>query len=144
MVVKNMERYLSHKNLLKNMYSTLNYFRIGDARLRYNAVHLLTILLVEGSHFKKPLQVEFVDRTWIEYGIDPEAVCTSMAKLLSDPDTEVRTVTSANLGKVFVMLGPKKLTAKSSPTINHNNPFMTEKTEENSESTPTIVENGID
>ena len=74
-----------------------------------------------------------MDRTWIEHGIDPEVVCTSMAKLLSDPDTDVRTVTSANLGKVFVILGPKKLTAKSSPTINHINPFMTNKTEENSE-----------
>ena len=81
---------------------------------------------------------------WIEHGIDPETVCSSMAKLLSDPDTDVRTVVSANLGKVFVILGPKKLASNSSPTINNGNPFMTEHTEENSDSTPKIVENGID
>ena len=39
-------RFSSHVN------TSLNYFRIGDERLRYNAVHFLTLLLVEGTPFK--------------------------------------------------------------------------------------------
>ena len=122
--------------------TALNYFRVGDARLRYNAVNLITILLVEGSTFKN---VTLID-DWIEHGIDPESVCTAMAKLLSDPDTDVRTVASANVGKIFVVLGPKKLGCKSSPLVNNTRPFanVTDISDDNSGNAPRVLENGID
>ena len=122
--------------------TTLNYFRIGDARLRYNAVNFITLLLVEGSTFKNVTSID----DWIEHGIDPESVCTAMAKLLSDPDTDVRTVASANIGKIFVVLGPKKLGCKSSPPINSIRPFsnVTDITEDDSDNASGVLENGID
>ena len=126
--------------------SALSYFRIGDARLRTNAVHLVTLLLVEGGSFTR---TDFMDN-WIDHGIDPEVVCTAMAKLLSDPDIEVRTVASANIGKVFVVLGPKKFHTKSSPCIYNNNPSVPDMTTESAEdgskedAQTQILENGID
>ena len=83
---------------------------------------------------------------WIDHGIDPEIVCTAMAKLLIDPDPEVRTVASANLGKVFVVLGPKKSTTpKSSPLINNVNPMHNVNGSlESDNPTPPILENGLD
>ena len=129
-------RFSSHVN------TSLNYFRIGDERLRYNAVHFLTLLLVEGTPFKSVTCSE----DWIDHGIDPEIVCTAMAKLLMDPDPDVRTVASANLGKVFVVLGPKKSTTpKSSPLINNINPMHNVNGSlESDNPTPPILENGLD
>ena len=69
-----------HTYIEKAMY----YFLLGDARLRANAVHLVTHLVVENA-------------TQIDNG---EKVCQELAKLLCDSNSEVKIAAAANLGKV--------------------------------------------
>ena len=63
---------------------TMVYFLLGDARLRANAVHLVTNLVVENA-----AQCD-----------NGEKVCQELAKLLCDSSNEVKIAAASNLGKV--------------------------------------------
>ena len=82
-----------HSYIEKAMY----YFLLGEARLRANAVYLVTNLLVENS-------------TQFENG---EKVCQELSKLLSDPSGEVKIAAAANLGKVCLAVNQHKLNQQS-------------------------------
>jgi hypothetical protein len=76
---------------------SMSYFRIGDSRLRANAVILVTCLLVEGC------------RGTSNHGhINAEQICNAMAKLLTDGNSEVQIAAAANIGKVCICLGGKR------------------------------------
>ena len=67
------EYYVIHINTL------ISYFRIGDAKLRMNAVHFLTFLLAENSRLVVESDL-----------VNPERICSEFSKLLAnDPSDEV-------------------------------------------------------
>ena len=71
----------------------MTYFHIGDARLRANAVHLITALLVEGSH------------STANYGhTNAEAIGNALVKLLNDGNSEVQISAASNIGKVCIAI----------------------------------------
>ena len=71
----------------------MTYFHIGDARIRANAVHLITALLVEGSH------------STANYGhTNAETIGNSLVKLLNDGNSEVQISAASNIGKVCIAI----------------------------------------
>ena len=76
-----------HSYIEKAMY----YFLLGEARLRANAVHLVTNLLVENPNFD-----------------NGEKVCQELSKLLSDSSSEVKIAAASNIGKVCLAVNKHK------------------------------------
>ena len=72
----------------------ISYFRIGDARIRANAVYFLTFLLMENDSLCVEPEM-----------VNPERICSEFSKLLSnDPSDEVKSVAAANFGKILIVL----------------------------------------
>lgn len=67
---------------------SVSYFRIGDPRIRSNAVLYLTSLLLDGRKAQD--------------GVDCRGVCGAMSKLMTDSSLEVQKTVAANMGKVLV------------------------------------------
>ena len=76
-----------HSYIEKAMY----YFLLGEPRLRANAVHLVTNLLVENPNFD-----------------NGEKVCQELSKLLSDGSSEVKIAAASNIGKVCLAVNKHK------------------------------------
>ena len=64
----------------------ISYFKMGNARIRSNAVVFVTSLIVE---------CRLVDEC--------RAVCVALSKLLSDPSAEVQKTVASNFGKVLAI-----------------------------------------
>ena len=72
----------------------MSYFRIGDAKMRVNAVHFLTFMLMENSHLVIESDL-----------ISPDRITAEFSKLLAnDPSDDVKSVAAANYGKVLIVL----------------------------------------
>ena len=89
----------------------MSYFHIGDARLRANAVYLITTLLVEGSHSTSSYGQNYA-----------ETIGNAIVKLLSDSSSEVQSAAAINLGKVCIAIShpnqPRLSIARSEDSTN--------------------------